>query len=109
MSIKRPKRVYISGKITGLSEEQWIENFNAAEEALLEAGYRVINPTKVKVDLDYDEYLEIDLLMLRMCDAIYMLDDWKESNGARVERAAAVEYGLTVIDGSNREKYLRKK
>lgn len=108
MGIKRPKRVYISGKITGLSEKEWTENFEAAEKALTEAGYRVINPAKVKVDLDYQEYLTIDIILLGRCDAIYMLDNWQDSNGAKVERATAEALNLTVIDRSNREMYLKK-
>ena len=43
-----------------------------------------------------------------MCDAIYMLDNWQDSNGARVEREKAEELNLTVIDSSNRELYLKK-
>lgn len=108
MRFKRPKRVYISGKITGLSEKEWTENFEAAEKALTEAGYRVINPAKVKVDLDYHKYIAVDLLLISMCDAIYMLDNWQDSNGARVEREKAEELNLTVIDSSNRELYLKK-
>lgn len=108
MGIKRPKRVYISGKITGLSEKEWTENFEAAEKALTDAGYRVINPAKVKVDLDYQEYLTIDIILLGRCDAIYMLDNWQDSNGAKVERATAEALNLTVIDRSNREMYLKK-
>ena len=108
MAIKKPKRVYISGKITGLSEKEWTDNFEAAEKALTEAGYRIINPAKVKVDLDYSEYLTIDIILLGRCDAIYMLDNWQDSNGARAERAAAEALNLTVIDNSNREIYLKK-
>lgn len=108
MGIKRPKRVYISGKITGLSEKEWAENFEAAEKALTEAGYRVINPAKVQADLDYSEYLTIDIILLGRCDAIYMLDNWQDSNGAKAERATAEALNLTVIDSSNREIYLKK-
>lgn len=108
MGIKRPKRVYISGKITGLSEKEWTENFEAAEKALTEAGYRVINPAKVQADLDYSEYLTIDIILLGRCDAIYMLDNWQDSNGAKAERATAEALNLTVIDSSNREIYLKK-
>lgn len=108
MGIKRPKRVYISGKITGLSEKEWTENFEAAEKALTEAGYRVINPAKVQADLDYSEYLTIDIILLGRCDAIFMIDNWQDSNGAKAERATAEALNLTVIDSSNREIYLKK-
>lgn len=106
ISLKKPERVYISGQITGLPDEEWNKNFDLAEKALVGAGYRVINPAKVKVDLDYAEYLEIDIAMLHMCDAIYMLDNWENSNGARIERESAEAIGMTVIDKSNRELYL---
>lgn len=41
--------------------------------------------------------MDIDLKILSLCDAIYLLDDWKESHGALIEEAEAEKLGLPVI------------
>lgn len=37
------------------------------------------------------------LAMLLKCDAIYMLKGWRDSKGARIELALALELGMRVI------------
>lgn len=75
--------IYISGKITGTSD--YLEKFHAAEIRLKRPD--VINPAKVNAQLptclSYNQYMEISMCMLKMCDDIYMLRDWVDSNGAR--------------------------
>ena len=44
----------------------------------------------------YAEILLEDLKLLSECDAIFMLDGWKDSPGARTEHAFAVALGLVV-------------
>ena len=48
-----------------------------------------------------DEYwrecMEACLRELLHCDAIYMLNNWRTSRGARVELAVAVELGLEIL------------
>lgn len=41
--------------------------------------------------------MEACLRELLSCEVIYMLNNWKQSRGARVELAVAVELGLQVI------------
>lgn len=91
------KRIYISGQITGLSKRRWYKNFKKAERRLLAAGYDVINPAKNMMNLTYDEYMAIDLMLLERCDAIYMLDNWRASKGARKELTRARELNLEVL------------
>lgn len=79
-------RVYLSGPITG--RDDYREQFAKAECFLKALEYEVINPTKVSdafPDLSYGEYMKIDLTLLEMCDAIYMLEDWEQSAGAQLE------------------------
>lgn len=91
------KRIYISGQITGLSKRRWYKNFEKVERRLLAAGYDVINPAKNMMNLTYDEYMAIDLMLLERCDAIYMLDNWRTSKGARKELTRARELNLEVL------------
>jgi hypothetical protein len=96
-------KYYIAGKI---GEEKpspaTLAKFKEAEDRLLAAGYEVFNPTtsgygkladeKVreakmqgkKTDW-YQEILKLDLDALSFCDGIYLLKDYKESDGARIE------------------------
>lgn len=79
-------RVYLSGPITG--RDDYRERFATIEHYLTELEHEVINPTKVSdafPDLSYGEYMKIDLTLLEMCDAIYMLEDWEQSAGAQLE------------------------
>lgn len=79
-------RVYISGPITGRPD--YLQEFGKTEQLLLGLGHEVINPTKVSESfpaLSYGEYMKIDLALLEICDAIYLLDDWEQSAGAQLE------------------------
>jgi hypothetical protein len=39
--------VYISGKMSGLTEEEYRKNFKDAENRLAELGYNVVNPCEL--------------------------------------------------------------
>ena len=90
--------VYISGPITGV--ENYLFNFNKAEEYLKGLGYNVINPAKfnsILPELDYEQYMKVDFALLDLCDSIYMLDGWRDSKGANREYGYALGKGLKFI------------
>lgn len=95
-------KVYISGKIgEEVISEATRQKFARAEEMLKAKGYEVFNPCDERwqefLSLNWsaaapvavmDRYTYIllkDLQKLAKCDAIYMLADWTESDGANVE------------------------
>lgn len=95
----RKPLVYISGKMTG------VENYNKPKfdrtKVLLEAkGYEVLSPADLGAEesFEWHDYMRVDIALLAMCDVIYMLDDWQDSEGARVEldvaRALKLEVGF---------------
>ena len=114
-------RVYISGKIgEKVISEATREKFARAEEMLKANGYEVFNPTDEKWqralrrEYDNDQYMESpflmgsfpdfyayallrDLMVLSTKDAIYMLADWTESDGANVELDFARATGKQVF------------
>ena len=92
-------KYYISGPITGTAN--YIERFAVEEKELTERGYSVINPAKVNAqlpdDTTYEQYMKMSLIMLDMCDTIYMLAGWKNSNGACLEYQYAKTLGKNII------------
>ena len=90
--VNRKARVYISGKITGTTD--FMDRFAKAEEKLKAEGYAVLNPAHANSympeDTTWDEYMKVSLTLLQMADAIYMLDGWEDSKGARQEYDMAV-------------------
>lgn len=91
-------KIYISGKITGLHPREYRAKFKAKAKLLREAGHTVVDPSRMDVyGLTYAQYMAIDTTLLSFCDAIYMLNNWKDSNGARLEKEYAESLGLKVF------------
>lgn len=92
------KRIYISGKITGLEESVYTKNFNDAEE-LLKSKYEVVNPIKIKPEGEptWENYMKADLKAMLDCDCIYMLKNWLGSKGAMVEHNLASDLKFEII------------
>lgn len=92
-------KIYIAGKITG--NPNYKEQFAAAEKKLKAEGHQVINPTWKPEGLPYKQYIDMGLMELQQCDVIYLLSNWKDSKGARMEYI----YALTVGLKERREEY----
>ena len=89
------KKIFISGQITG--DQNYKDKFAKKEEELKELGYLVMNPAVLPEGLTWEEYMRITLAMLSVCDAILMLPDWEESEGAKVELEYAVGNNFKVF------------
>ena len=88
--------VYIGGKMTGLPD-LGRSRFARAEERLQEAGHIVINPAVLPDGLAPDAYMPICLAMLDAADAIFLLDNWRESPGAQLELGYARYQGKRIL------------
>lgn len=91
-------KIYISGAITGTRD--YTKRFKEAEEKLIAQGYDVINPAEINshlpVNTTWDDYMKMSLVMLSMCDSIFMLKKWRESKGACIEYGYALGKVLNV-------------
>ena len=91
-------RIYISGAIT--NDDNYKQKFDNAEKNLINQGYEVINPSSLDTvlpsGLAYEEYMKIDLCLLDMCDAIYMLKGWENSCGANREYGYALAKDMII-------------
>lgn len=94
-------KIYISGRITGLPQNEYMDNFMRSEMWLKARGYSVINPAKVNqmlpIDTTYEQYMAMSFCMLDMCDAIYMMSNWTESKGAKMEIEQAKAKGMKIM------------
>lgn len=92
-------KIYISGKITGLPPRRVKKKFKDAADYLRAEGYIPVNPAVMDGNpgLDYEDYMYVSFAMIDICDAIYMLHDWKDSPGAIREREYAIKAGKEVV------------
>ncbi|USR61585.1 DUF4406 domain-containing protein [Lelliottia amnigena] len=94
-------KIYIAGPMTGLVEfNRPAFMFTAAK--LTGRGHVALNPAVLPDGLTQAQYMDICLAMLRCAHAIYMLDGWEKSAGARAEKALAEKLRLEIIYQSER-------
>ena len=111
--MEKTKRVYISGGMTDVPREQYIELFRRAEQSLRAQGYRkIVNPIRVwacrwpwlyKV-IGYRLTLLYDLWLLMRCDQIYKLPGWRDSKGANIESCVAYHFKIWPVPQSDIKK-----
>lgn len=108
------RTVYISGKVTGTTD--YVDRFFNAENKLDEMRFNVVNPIRRTEHLvaqheakklpppEWSDYMSECLVALSGCDTIYMLKDWKDSKGARMEHRIAQQLGMKILyeEGSTR-------
>ena len=94
------KKVYIAGKVTGEPKHACALKFAMAEKALVKKGFEVVNPLNVVGDPSTPWHLAMRkcIAALMTCDAIHLLPDWQESNGASIEKDLAVMVKLQFIE-----------
>lgn len=94
-------KIYISGKISGLTPEEFEHNFAEAEKVIKAHGHEPINPIKI---LPFDEkyiwqdYMRADIKALMDCEAVYALKNHTDSKGAMIEVKLARDLGMKVYD-----------
>jgi hypothetical protein len=98
--MKRRRRVYIAGPMTGIPEHNH-PAFKAAWNALTQAGYEAISPHFIEsvIEIDsrvqigqgavYRYALPIDTFALSSCEAVVALPGWEQSQGCGFEKHAA--------------------
>ena len=88
--------IYISGPIEGV--DNYREKFERAKRIIEKGGNKVINPAALDLyGLTRDQILNVDLLLLDLCDTIYMLKGWEFSCGANREYGYALAKGLDIM------------
>lgn len=98
------KFVYISGKISGLKPLQAHGHFKkAANELAVHHNFNpqyIINPMCLDEDFPAfqpEQFLRLDLVLVEMADYIYMLKNWRDSDGAKAELAHAKKLNKKIM------------
>jgi hypothetical protein len=42
--------------------------------------------------------MRVDTVLMELCDGVYFMENWQESEGCRIERARAEAWGLAIFD-----------
>lgn len=92
-------KIYIAGKITGFSRDEYMAKFAKAQKKFEAEGNLVMNPAYVNATdgFDHSEYLHVCYAMIDVCDAVYMLSDWQQSKGARMELQYACDHRKKIL------------
>jgi len=83
-------KIYLSGKISGLSEKEYINNFKNVEDwVLFEFGFiPYVNPLDINPIFGIKRwffFMVADILQLRKCSHIAVQKNWIDSRGAMIE------------------------
>lgn len=95
--------IYISGPISANTEEQKIKNINrffeVEEKLIKQTRGEIANPARWEEDgRSWEWYMERDLDWIKEHrPVIYMMNGWKNSNGAIRELELAIKLGLRIM------------
>ena len=110
--MKAGSKIYIAGPMRGCSLFNFQKFFFFAEW-LEYSGYEVLNPAAADVERmfksgwqfdesNYEEVLAFDLAWITaQADALFLLDGWEHSEGAKREKALAENLGLPWFEAKN--------
>lgn len=93
-------KVYIAGKVTGEPKHSCALKFAMAKKELEKRGFEVVNPIEVVGDFnaDWETAMQKCIKALMDCEGIYMLPDWQDSTGAKLEYNLAETVGIKIVN-----------
>ena len=92
--MEKGKIVYLSGNLESKND------FNCAENFLLQMGYIVLNPTQLEditEGLSAEKLMKISYQLIDIADIIFMVSGWQKSKGANAELSYAKSLGKKVM------------
>jgi hypothetical protein len=106
--MKKDKKIYISGKISGLPFDDTYKSFNEDQKRLEKIGFKVVNPMHFcKKEWSWIRCMFKCITLIPWCDYMYQRSDWKHSIGSKIEYNFAHSIWFRGNDFMN-EKSLKK-
>lgn len=101
---QQKRLVYVAGAYSGNTNAN-ITKAELASITLVRNGWHVITPHKNTSgyeqyedgDITKNTWIEMDLNLLSRCDLMYVLANWKESEGTKTEMKFAREYNIPMF------------
>lgn len=91
-------KVYISGPVTGLPEDNE-PAFRAAAEILQSHGYDTIVPhDHVSPGSSWEVAMRACIKAMMDADSVFLLDGWRDSRGAKLEHIIACLMGIHIAE-----------
>jgi hypothetical protein len=91
--------IYIAGRVTGLPPNEAYTKFRAKQLELEEMGFYVLNPMEHVPDGEtWGNAMRICVVLLAAAGSVWLLDNWKDSPGAKLEHALALKLGIATVE-----------
>lgn len=105
--IKRPSKVFLSGKMTGVPHYNF-PKFDEIESRLKDIGIDCVNPANISrkyklLDIlndtnTYDEMIKDQMIAMMECDTLMLIgENWNHSVGTRNELKVAIARDMQIM------------
>ena len=101
------KMIYVSGPVT--KNKNATTQFNEADKFIRKLGHIPLNPIRIDPPhpLKKDKwlyYMRKSVELLVKSDALFLLDGWEKSKGARIEFDLCIKLGIPIYFNCDKEK-----
>ena len=100
-------KIYIAGQMTG--KKNYEKYFKKAERELIKKGEQVFNPCHlwpIMRGFDYSDFMQVDLKIIELCDAVYFLKGFTKSKGAMQEYRHAKKHHKIILTEEPLDDYI---
>lgn len=92
---KMPK-AFLSGAITNRIDS-YKEYFDEAKECFDDIGIDSYNPSVIDINTPWEQAMKETLSQLKECDFVYVLKNWEDSKGVKIEIEQAKKWNIPIF------------